>query len=264
MDFALKVVLSFLVGGAYVSGVIWASEKLGSRIGGAIAGLPSTILVGLAFIDLTEGPVAVHSAVAVVPLMFFATLIYGLVFMNSVEKIKHKNKAFLATLVALGVWLVIILGIRKFSDFSFLSVVSATFIGLLGFKYAFRNFQTIVPSNIILPKHIYFFRFVIGGAVIAGSVLAARYAGPQWGGIVSCVPAVLGSVLYFLSKSQGGKFLQGFLRRLPMGYISSLIFMVLIHQLILKLSGIYTFAIAMAVATAYTFLLITLKPGPEK
>lgn len=54
MDFALKVALSFLVGGAFVFGVIWASEKLGSRIGGAIAGWPSTILVGLAFIDITE------------------------------------------------------------------------------------------------------------------------------------------------------------------------------------------------------------------
>lgn len=258
------VVLSFLVGGAYVSGVIWASEKLGSRIGGAVAGWPSTILVGLAFIDLTEGPVAVHSAVTIVPLMFFATLIYGLVFTNSIGKIKYKNKAFLATLVALSVWLVIILGIRKFSDISFLYIVLATFIGLLGFRFAFRNFESIAATNIILPNNIYFFRFVIGGAVIAGSVLAARYAGPVWGGMISCFPAVLGSVLYFLGKSQGGKFLQGFLRRLPMSYISSLIFMVIVHQLITKTSGFYTFLIAMTVATAYTFLLIILKPTPNK
>lgn len=263
MDFVLKVVLSFIVGGAYVSGVIWASERLGSRIGGAVAGLPSTILVGLAFIDITEGPSAARSAVAIVPLMFFATLIYGLIFMKATSILKGKNRTLSASLIATIVWLAVALATRQFSNVNFLYIVLVAIFGLVGFRYLFRNFGSIPPVKIPLSQRIYALRFVIGGTVIACSVVVARAISPVWGGIVSSFPALLGSVLYFLNKSQGSEFLKGFLRRLPLSYLSSLIFIILIHQLIIRVSGFYSFLIAMAGATAYTFLLVFLRPAEK-
>ena len=87
MDFAIKVILSFIVGGTWVSGVIWLSEKLGSRVGGAIAGIPSTILISLIFINLTQGPADAREALTIVPLMFSASLIYAFVFMKTEIKL---------------------------------------------------------------------------------------------------------------------------------------------------------------------------------
>ncbi|MEK7561447.1 MAG: hypothetical protein AAB541_01135 [Patescibacteria group bacterium] len=265
MDFALKVVLSFLVGGAYVSGVIWLSEHLGSRVGGAVAGLPSTILVGLAFIDITEGTAATRSAVKIVPLIFTAALVYGLVFLIAARKFKGPRRSIKASLAATIAWLAVVLPLKfVFENAAFLTICLVAALGLLAFRYFFRNFSTTLPKKIPLPRHIYDLRFIIGGTIIAAAVVAARVAGPVWGGVVASLPALLGTVFYFLNKSQGDKFLEGFIRRLPLSYISSFTFLVIIYQLLPHLSDPLSFLLAMAGALTYTLLLILYKRTAEQ
>ena len=43
--FILKLALSFLIGGLWITVASVAAERLGSKIGGVIAGLPSTAVV---------------------------------------------------------------------------------------------------------------------------------------------------------------------------------------------------------------------------
>jgi hypothetical protein len=106
---------------------------------------------------------------------------------------------------------------------------------------------------------MYAIRFITGGTVIAAAVLAARILGPVWGGVVSSLPALLGSVLYFLNKSQGDKFLEGFLRLLPLSYVSSFVFLILIHQLLTKLPGVLAFTVAMSGALLCTSAILFFK-----
>jgi uncharacterized membrane protein (GlpM family) len=264
MDFVLKVILSFLVGGAYVTGVIWLSERLGSRVGGAVAGLPSTILVGLVFIDITEGTNATRSAAKIVPLIFMATLIYGLSFLVAIRNFKEPHRGIKASVAAAIAWLVIVLPLKfVFENKPFLTICLAAALGLLAFIYLFRNFSSTLPKKIPLPQYIHVFRFFIGGTIIAAAVVAARIAGPVWGGVVSSLPALLGTVLYFLDKSQGDKFIEGFIRRLPLSYISSFIFLILIHQLLPRLSDALSFLFALAGALLYTSLLILIRTGSK-
>ena len=56
MDYTFwyKLLLSFLVGGCWVTLTTIIAEKFGSKIGGLLGGLPSTIVVSLLFIGLTQ------------------------------------------------------------------------------------------------------------------------------------------------------------------------------------------------------------------
>lgn len=261
VDFVIKVILSFIVGGTYVSGVIWLSEKLGSRIGGAIAGLPSTILISMIFINITEGPPDAREAVSIVPLMFVATLIYAYVFIEIETKTK---KQFFAIGCAIISWLLVVLLLKLVVGIPFAIIVALGISSLIIANLIFNQFDTKPPKKIQLPKHIYIMRFFNGGTVIAGAVIVARLLGPVWGGIVGSMPAMLGCILYFLSKSQGGEFLRGFLRRLPLSYISSLLFLVVVHQSLTNLNSILSFILGMATSLLYTSLLIGIKSKTEK
>lgn len=264
MDFTFKVVLSFLVGGSYVAGVIWLSERLGSWVGGAVAGLPSTILISLIFIAITSGPKTTQTAVAIVPFMFFATLIYAVIFLEATIKFKKLKRHPGAIFVASIAWLLAALIVKSLANIPFFVLVTISLVGLFAFRYWFRRFATTKPIKIPLPRYIHLLRFLVGGAVIAAAVLAARFLGPVWGGIISSFPAMIGSILYFLNKSQGEVFLKGFLRRLPLGYISSLIFIILVYTTITNLPIFLSFIIAMAGSLFYTFILIASKRFTRK
>ncbi len=55
-SFLLKLAISFLTGAAWVTLSTLASERYGSRVGGLIGGMPSTAVVSLLFIGLTQTP----------------------------------------------------------------------------------------------------------------------------------------------------------------------------------------------------------------
>lgn len=240
-----------------MSGIIWASERLGSRIGGSLAGLPSTILVGLIFIDFTEGSHSAQAAVSIVPLIFMASLAYGVVFIGAGKRIGYAGNSLKLSLLAALAWLVVVIPEKfAFGDLHFYVIYLIALAGLLLFRFLVKNFNSILPSKLPLPRHIYILRFVVGGMVIAASVIVARLLGPVWGGVVSSFPGLLGTVLYFLNKSQSGRFLEGFVRRLPASYFSSFIFLIVVHQTILKIADGWSFALGLLGAVVYTSLII--------
>src|SRR5260221_14387282 len=65
--FTLKLILSFVVGGSYVIGATIVADNLGTKLGGLIAGLPSTILFGLLFIAWTQNTQASVEATTLLP-----------------------------------------------------------------------------------------------------------------------------------------------------------------------------------------------------
>ena len=87
--FLLKTVTSFFAGGIWIGASTLLAERLGSKKGGLVTNLPSTILVALVFVALVQGPGFAAAATAAVPIgmlidtIFLALLIlllkYGLI-----------------------------------------------------------------------------------------------------------------------------------------------------------------------------------------
>ena len=67
--FLLKLTLSFIIGGLWTITATALADKFGTKIGGFIAGLPSTILLGLFFIAWTQNEKSAVEATTIVPLV---------------------------------------------------------------------------------------------------------------------------------------------------------------------------------------------------
>ncbi len=65
--FLFKVFLSFLTGGVFTTITLYAAEKHGPKVGGIIAGLPSTTAVGLFFIGYAQSAQAASQAATLMP-----------------------------------------------------------------------------------------------------------------------------------------------------------------------------------------------------
>ena len=70
--FILKLALSFLIGGIWITVASVAAERMGSKIGGVIGGLPSTAVVAFGFIGWTQGAQQAYDATTAFPLAFAA------------------------------------------------------------------------------------------------------------------------------------------------------------------------------------------------
>jgi hypothetical protein len=264
MDFALKVILSFFIGGGYVLAVVLLSERVGSRLGATIAGLPSTILIGIIFIILTGGPEAGRSALNIVPLMFSATLLYALVFIMITARISGRKRLTLGVMTATFVWFFYSLTIRQMASLPFWFIAFTGAFSLIVFSLGLSKFRSVDTNRVKLPKSTYMLRFLTGGAIIAGAVVAAKFFSPTWGGIVASFPAMLGIILYFLDKTQGNLFLRGFLRSLPIGYVSSFLFIVVTYVSLTVVHPAISIALGMLAAVIYTYLLATSKLKLQK
>ncbi|MHB1865395.1 MAG: DUF3147 family protein [Candidatus Saccharimonadales bacterium] len=259
MDFAIKAILSFIVGGSFVSLVIWISEHSGPTIGGAIAGIPQTILISLASICLTEGSVATKIASNVIPVILLASILYAYTFIQSARSIDGKNKHLLAILLAMFVWLVAALIIHFIFHTSNIIVTSITGIfGIMIAHFIFKGWRSANPKSLKRSRHIYIVRFFISGAVVLAAVLAAKLLGPLWGGVISGFPATFSTSLYFLNKSQGCKFTEGFAKRLPLATISTLIFAVILNITVTKIQPAYSFGLGIFGSLVYTYILLNL------
>lgn len=67
--FVLKLILSFIVGSLWITMVTILAEKYGTRIGGLMAGLPSTIPISLFFIAWTQSERVAVDATTIVPII---------------------------------------------------------------------------------------------------------------------------------------------------------------------------------------------------
>ena len=80
LSFWIKFALGFLVGGIWVTLSSIAAERFGSKVGGLIGGLPSTIVVTLLFIGLTQTAARAAQSAIIVPLVMGINGIFITVF----------------------------------------------------------------------------------------------------------------------------------------------------------------------------------------
>jgi len=180
------------------------ADRFGSRIGGIIGGLPSTVVVALLFIGWIRGPEDAAAAAILVPLAIALTgpflVVYALI---------AKRGLVLSLSIALATWFVL-------SAIIFL-------IGLDNFGFSLIGWIIIFPASFLIldkglkvrskPRLAAAFslgraieRGLFGGTVIIIAVLLSELGGPFLGGIFSCFPAVFISTLAVVHRERGPDF----------------------------------------------------------
>jgi uncharacterized membrane protein (GlpM family) len=191
--FALKLIVTALVGGSWVVLSTMIAEQAGTKLGGVIAGLPSSSLMAFLFIGWTQSPETAAKATTLAPLTMGVVALF-----NVVYALLYPKGFVLALSSALGVWLVLAIGLLTLNVQSYaLSLLGL--VALLALAYYVLERVLDIPSEgqrrmRYTPGQLAF-RGSLGGAIISFAVLMARLGGPLVGGVFATFPNVMLSTM---------------------------------------------------------------------
>ena len=204
--FTVKVLLSFIVAGIWITLATVLSERFGTKIGGMLGNLPSNILVSLLFMGWTQGAVFAAEAAKVGPLAMIIDTVFLFIYIVALQKYGK-----FAPLIALAAWFILALpvGMAGFNDL-YVGIAGYAVVVIVAFYFLERRMS--IPS-MKKKKTSYSIselalRAIISGGIVSGAVVLAAIGGPVWGGLFSAFPAVMLSTMYLLTRAQGSGFAQ--------------------------------------------------------
>lgn len=200
-SFWMKVGLGFFVGSIWVTFTTLAAERFGSKPGGLIGGLPSTVVIALLFIGITQSPEVAAQATTVMPLAMGVNGLFLLTFLLLISKGLET-----ALFVSLPVWFVFALLLYMLDIQSFLISVFGWLILLVFSVRTVEKWMKIVSHGrkaFTYPASQLAWRALFGGSVISFAVIIGKVGGPVLGGIFGSFPAMFLSTLVITSRMGG-------------------------------------------------------------
>jgi len=201
--FTIKVLLSLIVGIIFVVGSTYVAERVSGKLGGLIVGLPSTAVISLLFVGLTQGVSAALISSQIIP---YSSGLYTFFFITYLWLSK---KGFILALIgSLAVWFFFAYFASIFAPNTLLesSLIGFTLIIsslLLVVKKIHIN-QNVIPKKIVSSP--VWIKALLTGIVIGFIVLISKIAGAKWGGIFATFPALTISTILITVKSGGVEF----------------------------------------------------------
>ncbi len=220
--FVIKLMLSFVVGSVWVTSGTVIAERFGSRIGGFVAGLPSTIVLGLFFIAWTQSANVAADATTVVPIVGGVNCLFIVSYIMLV-----RINFWLALSGALAVWFALALALIffRFNDFA---VSISTYVLLLFFSFYFVEKKLKIKSEeskkVKLTISLMLIRGILSGLIVTLAVVLARIGGPILGGVFTMFPAMFTGTLLITYFSHGAGFSSAVMKASILGAIGVVIY----------------------------------------
>ncbi|MBM3253918.1 MAG: DUF3147 family protein [Candidatus Omnitrophica bacterium] len=202
--FYLKLILAFTVGALWITSATVIAERFGTKIGGIITGIPSTIVVSLFFIGWTQSPQIASTATGIVPAIMGLDALFTALYI-----VLSKNKLYVSIGLPLLLWFVLsyFFVFLKLDNF-FLSLTS--FAILFIFSYVLLEKMVKVKSQgqrkVTLNIKQISFRALLSGTIIACAVIMTKAGGPVWGGVFASFPAIMLSTMVITYLAKGRNF----------------------------------------------------------
>ncbi len=231
--FLVKLVLSFFVGGVWVTAATLLADKHGTKIGGLMTGLPSTALISLFFIGWTQSPGAAVEATTIIPLIGAVNAVFLLVYIILVRK--NFWTALSSSLFFWGLSSSALV-LLNFNDFSlslivyFLVVPISFFIIEKGIKVKSKTARKIANTFGAIV-----FRGVFSGMIIALAVVMGKIGGPLLGGMFAMFPAMFTGTLLITFLAQGPLFSSAMMKVALISAISVVIYAISVRYTYLPL-----------------------------
>lgn len=245
--FILKLALSFAIGGLWITFASVAAERLGTKVGGVIGGLPSTALVAYGFIAWTQGPQQAFDATTAFPLAFAGNALYLVAFAALAQRglaaaVGGGVAVWLATQglllilpppsiwLSVAVWLVVLV------------IAYWLLQHVLGVRAEERVRIGYTPWQMAS-------RALFAGGMVALAVVMSKVGGPLWGSIFAAFPALYTSTLILISRSVGIHFARALTTPLMISSIVNVtLFVLALRAVILTTPLLAALAIAYAVS----------------
>jgi len=225
--FVIKLGLSFFVGSAWVTGATLIADRYGTKLGGLIAGLPSTVLLSLFFIGWTQSPSIAVEATTIVPIIAAVNALFLVVYISLV-----RMSFWLALFGSLLIWTVIsfTLVLLEFSNFPLsliiyiIVVLASYFVIEKGIKV---KSETARKTKNTLGTFI--FRGLLSGTIIASAVVMGKIGGPLLGGMFAVFPALFLGTLLITYFSHGSLFSSAVMKAALISAVSVVLYGVLVR-----------------------------------
>jgi len=258
-DLVLRLVLTFLAMGVWVSIIVIATEKQGGKLGGFLVGIPSTSALSFFFTGLYVSPSAAADATNVFPIFMSLAGIMLLCFGFAARR----GFAF-GLILSISVWFFMsfLVVYSKLNDFVLSIALSLAFS--LTVYYAFRWWLKPRSAGKTKPKHtksLFLLRFVFTGSVVALAVLMGQLGIPILSGMLAAFPVLtISSLIAVQMDAESGGTVQA--RGMTMSMMVSIVlisipYSVAVHYLYPSMGIIYgtavSFAIAIAIGIPYYF-----------
>ena len=200
----LKVVISFFAAGIWIGGATLLAERLGSKKGGLISNLPSTILIALIFVALVNDTHFAAEATYAVPMGMLIDTLFLFIFIILL------NTGLIKTIIlSILTWFVLAFTAQQIHSSSlplnilfYLLVAIVTFF-ILEYKFDIppkeKSRKKFTLSSILM-------RAGLAGSVVAGTTFISTFAGTYWVGLFSTFPAVMLSTMVILTLNQSPEF----------------------------------------------------------
>ncbi|HEY8108839.1 MAG TPA: DUF3147 family protein [Patescibacteria group bacterium] len=230
-EIALKALLSFVTGGFYVALMTFIAEKFGSKVGGVLLALPSTALVGLAFIGLTLGSSGITEAASVMPAPIGVSMLFVSMFVIF-YRFGGLIPAYLASVIC---WFAMTIVLVHWDMPFILSVLLGLLFAGVSVSYLRKKSHRKLPP-LHFSRTVFVTRTLFAGAFVGIAVLFASLLGPIWGGLFSSFPAVFSATLLILTRSHGIEFMASTGKAMVLGGLANLLFVIAVYGLV-PLSG---------------------------
>ncbi len=198
------IILAFLIGGIWISLATMLSEKLGSKSGGMVSNLPSTILVSLLFIGITKGAYFAAQSASAVPTGMLIDTIFLFIFIALV-----KRGLLAATIISVISWFALAaLSVYFKSVPVWISSIAYLAVSTLTYLAAELKFGIIsLPKTNKKFTHTQLLtRAIFAGIVVGSAVTIGKAGNAYWSGLFSTFPAVMLSSMVILTMSAGSQF----------------------------------------------------------
>ncbi len=185
--FALRLIISFFVGGLAVAFQTLIGERVPLRWRGPVLTIPSTLGLSLFFVGLTKGPLAGQEAAMIVPAALGAEFLFVTAF---ALVIRHGliPSLLVSTVVILAGGVFVLL----FPPPTLLS--SVFFYGLPAIIAGYLIVRSLPLVSKLTPVPItpwyVAMRSLLGGSILVTVILLAKFLGNTWGGLFAAFPAV--------------------------------------------------------------------------
>jgi hypothetical protein len=251
--FLLKLVLSFLIGGVWVTTATHLADKYGTKIGGIITGLPSTALVSLFFIGWTQSPLVSVEATTIIPIIGAVNALFLLVYIFLVPK-----NFWLALGSSFLVWggFSFALVLLKFDDF-LLSIGIYAVVAFLSFLLIEKGIRVRSerPALVRNTLRTLMFRGLFSGAIVVLAVIMGKIGGPLLGGMFAMFPAMFTGTLLISYFAHGSLFSSAMMKVALLSASSVVLYAILVRFTYIPLGLILGTLVSILVSFSYAFII---------
>jgi len=222
----LQVVFPFVLSAVIIILITVIAERYGTKTGGIIGTIPSTIIVAFIFISLNKGVNFASQSAAVVPAEMGVNLIFLFIF----ALLSYRSMS-LAIIASLTVW-VFLTSLLFFLGLENIFVSIAIYTAALVLTFVILELVKKTPSIGSVTVHYTPLKIILRG-LLAGSVIAIAVflsnMGAILSGIFSVFPAIFLSTMLISLREHGPNFASGISKSMIFGSQSVMIYAVAIY-----------------------------------